>query len=129
MILTVRTDKLDSELGWFDEEGRQLKYETWPAHRMLASTIHKKLRRLTGADDFSNIEVIIFFAGPGSFTGLRIGASIVNCLSYSNDLNKVVTASGDDWIERGFKKLKSGDWDKIALPEYGSSPHITKQKK
>jgi tRNA threonylcarbamoyladenosine biosynthesis protein TsaB len=129
MILTVRTDKPDSELGLFDESGNKINYEVWPAHRMLASTIHDKLKEVTGSDEFSEIKAIIYYGGPGSFTGLRIGAALVNALSYSNDFGEVVVTSGIDWIKKGISKLKSGNYDKVALPEYGALPHITKQKK
>ncbi len=41
--------------------------------------IYDKLREQQS--DWRDISEIVFFAGPGSFTGLRIGATIVNTLA------------------------------------------------
>lgn len=41
--------------------------------------IHDKLQE-NGAD-WADISEITFFSGPGSFTGLRIGAAVVNTLA------------------------------------------------
>lgn len=41
--------------------------------------IHDKLQE--NSADWSDISEITFFSGPGSFTGLRIGATIVNTLA------------------------------------------------
>jgi hypothetical protein len=42
LIITLRTDKPDAEIGLFDSS-RQLDYYTWQAHRQLAETLHTKL--------------------------------------------------------------------------------------
>lgn len=44
------------------------------------SFIHEQL--LTNQADWSDISEITFFSGPGSFTGLRIGAAVVNALAH-----------------------------------------------
>lgn len=41
--------------------------------------IHEKLQE--NSADWSDISEITYFSGPGSFTGLRIGATIVNTLA------------------------------------------------
>lgn len=45
----------------------------------ILSFIHEKL--VDQQADWQDISEITFFAGPGSFTGLRIGATIVNTLA------------------------------------------------
>lgn len=42
--------------------------------------IHEQL--LANQADWSDISEITFFSGPGSFTGLRIGAAVVNTLAH-----------------------------------------------
>jgi tRNA threonylcarbamoyladenosine biosynthesis protein TsaB len=74
------------------------------------------------------IQGIVIFEGPGSFTGLRIGLSVANALAYG--LNApIVATQGDEWIEVGIKQLLNGANDGVALPEYGAPVHITNPKK
>lgn len=56
---------------------------TWDSGRAMAEGIfrfiHDKLTENNA--DWSDISEITFMSGPGSFTGLRIGAAIVNTLA------------------------------------------------
>jgi tRNA threonylcarbamoyladenosine biosynthesis protein TsaB len=127
MILTIRTDKPESEIGLF-RDGKQLSYEVWHAHRALAETLHRKLQQLLKGYDEENLKGIVVFQGPGSFTGLRIGISVANALAYSLKA-PVVTASGEEWIQMGAARLLKGENDEIAIPTYGSEAHTTKARK
>ena len=128
LILTIRTDKPQSEIGLYDKE-KQLAYEVWEAHRRLAETIHQKIDIMLKSNDktLSDIQGVVVYEGPGSFTGLRIGLSVANALAYSLDIP--IIAATEHWIEVGIKDLLAGRTDKIALPEYGAPVHITTQKK
>lgn len=82
--------------------------------------------------DYKDLEGIGFFAGPGSFTSLRIGASVANTLA--DGLNIPIVAikkedEDDDWRQKAFEKLKNNKNDKIALPFYGRDANITKPRK
>lgn len=129
IILTIRTDKPEAELGLF-RDGDKLDYEIWQAHRQLAETIHLKIRDLLSKYDLklSDIGGIICYAGPGSFTGLRIGLTVGNALSYSVSVPIVATGS-DDWVAIGLRELQNGENDQLALPDYGAPVHTTEQKK
>jgi tRNA threonylcarbamoyladenosine biosynthesis protein TsaB len=129
IILTLRTDKPEAEIGLYDGKKR-LEYEIWQAHRELAETIHKKLEEILKktSKELSDIEGVICLKGPGSFTGLRIGLSVGNALAYAQDI-PIVARIGKDWLEVGIEDLQSGQNDKIAIPEYGSEAHTTKQLK
>lgn len=129
LILTFRTDKPEAELGLYENDNK-LAYSTWMAHRELAETIHSKLEELLKEQNqtIHDLQAIIAYQGPGSFTGLRIGLSVANVLAYSLGI-PIVASSEDDWIKTGIKRLESGDNDKLALPEYGSLPNITQQRK
>ncbi|MBA3758087.1 tRNA (adenosine(37)-N6)-threonylcarbamoyltransferase complex dimerization subunit type 1 TsaB [Candidatus Saccharibacteria bacterium] len=128
IILTIRTDKPEAELGLYKDE-KQLAYETWEAHRRLAETLHAKLNNLLTLQGLSlqQIQGIVIYEGPGSFTGLRIGMSVANALAYSLSI-PIITAK-DNWIEWGIKRLMAGESDKIAIPEYGKFANTTTPRK
>jgi tRNA threonylcarbamoyladenosine biosynthesis protein TsaB len=129
IILTIRTDKPEAEIGLYGDN-EQLAYETWQAHRELAETIHLKIRDLLESQGkaWKDIEGIVAFQGPGSFTGLRIGLTVANALAYAQGI-PVVSTLGEGWIPEGVNRLLSGENDKIAMPEYGAEANITKPRK
>ena len=93
----------DTTYEW--ESGRNLA-------RDLLKFIHDKLAEQ--GKDFKDLTEQHFFAGPGSFTGLRIGATVINTLA--NDLNIPL------YNQRGEKVA-------LILPEYGRPANITPPKK
>lgn len=129
VILTVRTDKPEAELGLFEDE-RQIAYETWHAHRELAETIHRKLADMLDVHGkkLQDIEGIVCFQGPGSFTGLRIGLSTANALAVGLGI-PIVATQGTEWVGVGVARLAAGEDDVQALPFYGADAHITPQRK
>lgn len=129
IILTIRTDKPESEIGLYDGE-RQLAYETWLAHRQLAETLHGKIETLLKQQnkDWPDIAGIVCFQGPGSFTGLRIGLTVGNALAYSLGV-PIVATQDPQWLEAGLKRLQAGENDTQVLPFYGADAHITPPKK
>jgi tRNA threonylcarbamoyladenosine biosynthesis protein TsaB len=129
IILTLRTDKPEAEIGLY-ENNKQLIYESWQAHRELTETIHKKFEEILNKSSKSveDLEGIVCFKGPGSFTGLRIGAAVANALAYAQSI-PIIAKSDPNWCENGVKDLLNGQNNKIAIPEYGSEAIVTKQKK
>ena len=63
---------------------------------------------------WTDLTEITFMSGPGSFTGLRIGASVVNTLAH--ELNIPLFDH-------------HGEKHAIILPDYGRPANITKPKK
>lgn len=129
IILTIRTDKPEAEIGLYNDH-TQLAYETWQAHRQLAETLHSKLESLLKTQHltWSDIEGMVCYEGPGSFTGLRIGLTVANALAYSYTL-PIVATQDPNWLERGVERLMNGETDEQARPFYGADVHITAQKK
>ena len=129
IILTLRTDKPEAEIGLYDGSS-QLAYEIWTAHRQLAETLHAKIEALLAGQDkqLTDLEGIVCYQGPGSFTGLRIGLTVANALSYSYDL-PIVAQQDPEWLETGLARLQQGERDTLALPYYGADAHITLPKK
>jgi len=129
IILTVRTEKPDAEIGLYDDR-TQLAYETWQAHRQLAETMHAKIESMLKSQhkDWPDLQGIVCFEGPGSFTGLRIGLTVGNALSGSYGL-PIVAAQDPNWLETGIDRLLAGETDELAMPFYGADAHITAPKK
>jgi tRNA threonylcarbamoyladenosine biosynthesis protein TsaB len=129
IVLTVKTDQKIAEVGLFKSK-KKLDYTRWEAYRELSVTIPKKIEEMLSPRKLSwdSIGGIIFYEGPGSFTGLRIGASVVNALASSLDIPTAQT-SGADWIDEGLKKLSETPKSRMVTPKYGSLPHTTKPRK
>ena len=100
MFLDTSTDTVILRLD--DKE-----YQETLGHDMaekLLGFIHEKLQE--NNKDFKDITEIEFNSGPGSFTGLRIGACLANTLIHELNLNQP-----------------------LIIPNYGKSANITKPKK
>jgi tRNA threonylcarbamoyladenosine biosynthesis protein TsaB len=132
LILTIRTDKPEAEIGLYDNE-KQLSYDMWQAHRRLAETLHARIRDLLAGQSktLQDVEAIACYQGPGSFTGLRIGLATGNALAYSLEIPIAAEMDNDaiDWKTAAVNRLRSGESDKVAVPEYGAPVHITLPKR
>lgn len=128
MILTLITSTPVCKLSFIDGDWRF--DDEWNADRSLAKSllayIDEKLKQ--NNKTWSDITGIGAFRGPGSFTGLRIGLTVVNTIADANKV-PIVGGTGDDWQNDVINRLKDGENDKIVLPLYGSEAHITTPKK
>ena len=124
MILALQTSEPTCHV-WID--GTEY---TWEAGRTLAHGLLAYLETTLANESktFSDITAIVVFRGPGSFTGLRIGITVVNTIAASEHI-PIVGTLGDDWLAVGIKRLDDGEDDRIVLPEYGGEAHITLAKK
>lgn len=102
----------------------------WQADRTLAKGLLGFLRDSLAKQntDIHALTGIGVMKGPGSFTGLRIGLTVANTLADGLQV-PIVGVTGENWQERALEKLRSGEDEKIVLPEYGSAAHITAPKK
>ena len=92
------------------------RYYEWEAGHDLAKHllkyIHDKLQESN--KDWRDLESITFMSGPGSFTGLRIGATVVNTLA----------------SQLGIPLYNHrGEEVDLIMPEYGRPANITPPKK
>ena len=147
VILGLRTDKPEAELYLYEVnvKGRtfhKLDELKWQAHRELAETIHKQIKKILNpgtkisklrnpitdysardlvqgkqVHSLSDIDGIVVFKGPGSFTGLRIGLSVANALAYALEI-PIVAKKGKNWLKAGIKDLLAGKNDRVTTPYY-----------
>ncbi|MFZ2544683.1 MAG: tRNA (adenosine(37)-N6)-threonylcarbamoyltransferase complex dimerization subunit type 1 TsaB [Candidatus Saccharimonadales bacterium] len=113
----------------FVEDGQSKSYE-WKADRELAKGLLGWLKDRLGDEggQWSDISGLGVFQGPGSFTGLRIGLTVLNTLADTLSI-PIVGTQGDDWRDEAITRLQSGENDKIALPYYGNGANITIPRK
>lgn len=126
MILAIKTDAPEAELYLLTDTSIAAQ-KKWLAHRQLSETIHSTIDELfqVAKAQLADLTGIIFYEGPGSFTGLRIGCSVANALATSYNVPIIGTTS-DDWLELGSDQLLKGMGKKTIEPNYGSEPHITR---
>ncbi len=128
MILAIRTDKPEASL-YLISDGGIVKELKWQAHRELADTLSVKISELleSARVQMKDLKGIIMHTGEGSFTGLRIGTSLANGLSYGLNI-PIVSADGEDWIRQGLKIITSSKLGEYVMPSYSAEPNITKPK-
>lgn len=128
MILLLDTSTSLCQLTFADNEWR---YDaSWEAGRELAlgllAYIERELK--SQGKEFSDLSGIGVLKGPGSFTGLRIGITVLNTLADALRI-PIVGESGEQWQKVALDRLAQGENDKIILPFYGSEAHITSPRK
>lgn len=128
MILLLDTSTPLCKLTLIDDDWRY--DDQWQADRQLAKGLLEYLQQQLQKNDktFDDITALGAFRGPGSFTGLRIGLTVVNTIADAQNI-PIVGAEGDAWQRDALDKLQRGENDKIVLPFYGSDAHITKPRK
>lgn len=112
------------------EKDTQLYAYEWQADRQLAKGLLGYIEQCLGeqGQSMADLRAIGAYRGPGSFTGLRIGLTVVNTLADGLGV-PIVGATGDDWLEEARERVRKGHSDKVVLPDYGADAHITKPRK
>ena len=127
MILAIKTDSEIAEMYIVDDTGRVVKRRQWLAKRELAKNLLREIKKFLD-DDFKKVNGLIVFRGPGSFTGLRIGITVMNAISYSGNV-PIFGSSGKNWLKDGVKKVLDGQNNQIVTPDYGCAANTTTQRK
>lgn len=128
MIILLDTSTPLCRLTLVDDSTR---IETeWQADRTLAKGLLGYLQSQLAAQGrtWQDVSGIGAFKGPGSFTGLRIGLTVLNTIADALSI-PIVGVAGDNWQDDALARLKADENDTIILPEYGSDAHITKPRK
>lgn len=129
MIIALHSATPDTELYLLDNE-TVVHQKLWRADRQLARDLLKEIELLISQANqtWSDIDGLVVYKGPGSFTGLRIGCMVLNTIAYTNHI-PIVGSVGDDWLRAGTSMIASGVDHKTVLPDYGAEPRITTPRK
>jgi len=128
MILLLDTSTPECRLTFIDGDWR---YDaTWEANRDLAKGLlgYIQSQLESQGKTWKSLTGLGVFKGPGSFTGLRIGITVLNTISYSEGI-PIVGETGEAWQKNAVERLLAGESDKIVLPEYGGEANITQPRK
>lgn len=128
MIIAIRTDSAEATLALINDS-EVVDQEKWTAGRKLSQELLPKMKQLLerNSSSWDDVEGLVAFEGPGSFTSLRIGLTTANAIAYGRNV-PIVASGGEDWIDDGVSMLENGEGEQIALPVYGSEPNITRPK-
>lgn len=128
MILLLDTTTPICYLTLIDQTNR---YEyAWEANRELARGLLGYLEQQLRDNhaSFADLTGIGVLRGPGSFTGLRIGLTVLNTLAEALTI-PIVGATGEAWQGEVLARLQNGENDRLVLPLYSSDAHITQPRK
>jgi len=102
----------------------------WESNVKLSKELLGYLNDLLKKHDksWSDISGIGVFEGPGSFTGLRIGLTVMNTLADGMKVS-IVGGRGEKWQDEVIEKLDTGKDEKIVLPFYDREANITTPRK
>lgn len=128
MILLIDTSSATCKFSFVDNNERH--DCEWQGDKNLAKYLLKKLSEEMQklGKQWSDISAIGVMRGPGSFTGLRIGITVMNTLADSQRI-PIVGSIGSDWRNKAILQIQSGADEKIVLPFYEQEPHITLSRK
>jgi tRNA threonylcarbamoyladenosine biosynthesis protein TsaB len=127
MYLALKTASNTSELTLVDGSGQEKERYSWESGRTLAELLLEEIKDLLKRNqlDWAQLEGLVVFEGPGSFTGLRIGITVANTIAYTRKI-PIVGTRGDDWIKQGAERLAKGENDTQVAPFYDRQPNITR---
>lgn len=115
MELFLDTSDFVAKIKLTDTSGKSWQYEDNLGREMAEKLLETLKNHLEEhGKTFHDLTKITFVSGPGSFTGLRIGSSVVNTLSHELHIPL--------FDHKGTKH-------QIILPDYGRPANISKPKK
>jgi tRNA threonylcarbamoyladenosine biosynthesis protein TsaB len=129
MILVIKTDSPETHIAIYNG-ANEIVSKVWNANRELSDQILIVINDLLQESKLSlkDLNGVVVYRGPGSYTGLRIGVSTANAIGYSYDI-PVLGVTGENWLSDGLDNIKTMSGFQISKVEYGGEVFTTKPKK
>ncbi len=98
--------------------------------RELSKNMLQFLQQSLGGEGrgWSDLDGIVVFRGPGSYTSLRIGITVANTLADSLQI-PIVGSGGENWRADGDELLKKQATPQVITPIYYQDAVITQPRK
>lgn len=131
MILTIDTSDKQTRVSLLKDDLSLISEKECKLNGSLSECLLAEIDKiLKGADaEKSDISSIYVHRGPGSYTGLRIGVTIANCIAFSLDI-PVFWFDSEHPIgsmdECRTEKSGKSKFTSPVVPYYKNEPHITK---
>ena len=128
MIILLDSSTAVCKITLVDDDWRQ--DYSWESDRTLAKWLLGYLDKILKDHNktWTDISAIGVLQGPGSFTGIRIGLTVMNTIADTQKI-PIVGARGDNWQDEALVKINSGKNEQIILPFYDRGANITIPRK
>ncbi|MCL4386935.1 MAG: tRNA (adenosine(37)-N6)-threonylcarbamoyltransferase complex dimerization subunit type 1 TsaB [Patescibacteria group bacterium] len=142
MFLLIDTSSKLAQVALANQE-KIINSLKWDARGVLSKELLKKIDELFKKTKISpkDLNGLIVYSGPGSYTGLRIGVTMVNSFAYSLkipiagikgpkpgakkiDIQKLEAINLNVLLKKGLKIFVSGGGEIIVSPFYGKEPNV-----
>lgn len=128
MVLLAINTATDTTEVVFLEDGKVVRQDSWPAESNESDRLLPYLQ-----DKLDDLDALFVVRGPGSYTALRVGITIVNTLAfalkipiYSIKTSEFQGTLAETLLQTDFSKMEKKD---IVEPFYLKPPSITPPKK
>lgn len=107
MILAINTASEKNSIALFEKDRIEVEV-LWESYQTQSRELLPAIDQLLKKNhfDLSDLTAIAVFAGPGSYTGLRVGISVANAISWSKNIPVVGIKNLNDYSASRFSALK-----------------------
>ena len=130
MILFIDTSKAETKIALYKQE-QLLAEKVWFSAKNQSEELLYEIDQLIKCSkiDKTDLKQILVIAGPGSYTGLRVGLSTANALAVTLNI-KINSIKSGIKMETLRKVLNDNEdqFSKAIMPVYTRQPKITKPK-
>jgi len=130
MILYINTKEKISEIKLYDGRAKLVDEASFDGSFILSEELAQRIEGLLIDNKISKQDLthIAINAGPGSYTGLRIGITTANFMAFGLNI-PIIKITDEDNVEKVIKiKTTKEKFINPVMPIYLNPPHITKKK-